>query len=122
MASPVSPFDEPSASNNVEIKADPQQIIRSQPYFDDGNIILAVEQTHFRVYRGVLKTLSPIFADMLAMPQPPSGEIFIDGCPVIELTDAVEDWEILLNAYFLRRYFISFEQIDHDEMGAAMIL
>ncbi|KIM76197.1 hypothetical protein PILCRDRAFT_652388 [Piloderma croceum F 1598] len=73
---------------------------RDKPYFDDGNIILAVKNSHFRVYRGVLATLSPVFSDMFALPQPTKGEILVDGCPVIQLDDSVEDWRTILSAIF----------------------
>ena len=74
------------------------------PSFDDGNIIIAVERTHFRVYRGVLASLSSVFANMFTNPRPTTANMRNDGCPVIELTDSAEDWEIVLKAYFLRRY------------------
>jgi len=100
--------NDPSVSKKLpedEIEAAP--FTRGEPYFDDGNIILTVERTHFRVYRGVLAALSPVFADMFAMAQPSTDETLVDGCPVIELDDSVEDWEILLEAYFQRRYLIT---------------
>jgi BTB/POZ domain len=85
---------------------------RDKPYFDDGNIILAVKNSHFRVYRGVLATLSPVFSDMFALPQPPKGEILVDGCPVIELDDSAEDWRTLLSAVFPRYYHITLSMSD----------
>src|SRR5882724_4350292 len=64
------------------------------PYFDDGNIIFAVKDTLFRVYRG------PLPDDM---PQPPGkGDILVDGCPVVELDGSVEDWHTILDAIFPR--------------------
>ena len=75
-----------------------------KPSFDNGNIIIAVEQTHFRVYGGVLTSLSSVFANMFMNPQPTTANMQNYGCPVIELTDSAEDWKIVLKAYLLRRY------------------
>ena len=101
--------DEPSTkrkrpANEAEPSSTP---IKGEPYFDDGNVILAVGQTYYRNYWGVLKKLSPVFDDMFAVPQPPTGERLVDGCPVVVLSDSAEDWEILLKSYFLRRYFFN---------------
>ncbi|RPD58558.1 hypothetical protein L227DRAFT_576943 [Lentinus tigrinus ALCF2SS1-6] len=37
---------------------------------EDGTIILLAGQVKFRVYRGVLTEHSPLFAEMLSLPQP----------------------------------------------------
>ena len=75
-----------------------------EPSFGNGNIIIAVERTHFRVYREVLTSLSSVFANMFTNPQPTKANMQNYGCPVIELNSSAEDWEIILKAYFLRRY------------------
>ena len=75
-----------------------------EPSFDDGNIIIAVEQTHFRVYGGVLASLSSVFANMFTNLQPTKANMRNYGCPLIELTNSAEDWEIILKDYLLRRY------------------
>ena len=62
-----------------------------KPSFDDGNIMIAVEQTRFRVYGGVLTSLSSVFANMFTNPQPTTANMRNDGCPVIELTNSAED-------------------------------
>ncbi|TCD63777.1 hypothetical protein EIP91_004960 [Steccherinum ochraceum] len=59
-------------------------------WFDDGNVILAVKGTLFRVYRGILSAESPVFRDMFSTGQPGEGEM-MDGCPVVHLQDALED-------------------------------
>ena len=55
-------------------------------YFDDGNIVLIADEVAFRVHSSILSLRSPVFKDMLAMPQPASTDTF-DGCPVVNLPD-----------------------------------
>ncbi|KAI0731766.1 hypothetical protein C8Q72DRAFT_751762, partial [Fomitopsis betulina] len=57
---------------------------RSELWFDDGNIVLAVGGTAFRVYKGLLSKSSTIFAGMLSAPRSAFAEKF-DGCDVIRL-------------------------------------
>jgi hypothetical protein len=76
-------------------------------YFPDGNIILEVETTHFRVSSSILAARSSVFRDMLSLPQPGQDggkvECRVDGCDVIHL--AGDDPEEV--AYFLRAIFDS---------------
>jgi hypothetical protein len=53
---------------------------------------------------GVLTSLSSVFSNMFMNPQPTKANMQNYGCPVIELKGSAEDWEIILKAYFLRRY------------------
>lgn len=68
-------------------------------WFKDGNIVLIVKSTAFRVYRGVLAAVSPVFSDMFAAPRLLSGDR-VDGCPVVRLDDAVEDMTNFLQVLF----------------------
>ncbi|TCD63776.1 hypothetical protein EIP91_004959 [Steccherinum ochraceum] len=68
-------------------------------WFEDGNVILSVKDTFFRVYRGILANASPVFRDLFTVPQPPDGET-MDGCPVIRLQDPKEDMENFLKVLF----------------------
>jgi hypothetical protein len=77
--------------------------IRSEIWYEDGNIILQAEQTQFRVFRGILSASSDVFRDMFAMPQPGEGEFLVEGCAVVQLTDLAEDWRYILKALFERR-------------------
>ncbi|RDX46011.1 hypothetical protein OH76DRAFT_1298918, partial [Lentinus brumalis] len=42
-------------------------------WFEDGNLILTTPTVRFRVYRGLLVAHSPVFRDMLSLPQPPEA-------------------------------------------------
>jgi hypothetical protein len=79
--------------------------IRGEPWFDDGNIILEADSTRFRVYRGILSASSPIFADMLSVPQPTTSTEILEGCPVVCVSDPAKDWQIVLETLYQRRCF-----------------
>jgi hypothetical protein len=76
---------------------------RSDPWFNDGTVVLQVAETQFRVYRGILSAHSLVFRDMFAMPQPAGGEELVDGCSVVHMHDSVEDWRLVLKALHGRR-------------------
>lgn len=75
---------------------------RSAPWYDDGNIVLEAELTQFRVYRGILCESSEVFKDLFSVPQPPSAEVLVDGCPVVHLSDSADDLQHVLKALYQR--------------------
>ena len=77
--------------------ADFSQCTRSPTFwYDEGNVVLRVEDTLFRMHRGVLQTHSAVFKDTFGMPQP-EGEPLLEGCQVVPMMgDTVEDWENML--------------------------
>ncbi|TDL15567.1 hypothetical protein BD410DRAFT_756245 [Rickenella mellea] len=60
-------------------------------WFDDGNIILATKLSLFRVHRSLLSAYSPVFADMLSLPQPEVAENTIDGLPDVHVVVFSDD-------------------------------
>ncbi|KAF9237818.1 hypothetical protein BU15DRAFT_75612 [Melanogaster broomeanus] len=83
-----------------------QQGTRLTPWFDDGNVVLAVEGKYFRVHRGVLALYSEIFKDMFSCPQPQErkDQEMIEGCPVVTLHDKIQAVQIILRACYSRSY------------------
>ncbi|KAJ7111636.1 hypothetical protein C8R43DRAFT_852582, partial [Mycena crocata] len=73
-------------------------------WFPDGNIVLCAHNVLFRVFRGILAARSPVFADMLAFPQPEDAEV-VDGCPVLRLDDSAADTMYFLKALFDYEFF-----------------
>ncbi|KAI0700398.1 hypothetical protein C8T65DRAFT_790601 [Cerioporus squamosus] len=70
-------------------------------WYEDGSIILRTRDMDFRVYQGILATHSPVFKDMLSLPQPSSSlpeDPRSQGnmVPVVHLTDSPEDLRKLL--------------------------
>lgn len=82
-----------------------QCISRSADFwFDDGNLVLQVETTQFRIHRGLICANSFVFRDMHTLSQPEDGNS-VDGCPVVQLQGDTEvDWTNLLEyIYFPSR-------------------
>ncbi|KAM5544909.1 hypothetical protein V8D89_001807 [Ganoderma adspersum] len=51
-------------------------------WFEDGNVVVVAEDTAFKLYKGVLSSVSPVFKDLFSMPQPEPVAETTDGCPV----------------------------------------
>jgi BTB/POZ domain len=82
---------------------------RGDPWFEDGNIILMVEDDNrhvlkaFKVHRGVLARQSEVFETMFDIPQPTSSADsveHIDGCPVIRMYDLPNELSDLIKALY----------------------
>ena len=73
-------------------------------WFEDGDIVLSVTEDavehHFRVHRPILTIHSPVFRDMLSIPQPSGG----DNLPVPLKGDSVEDVTALLGRLYCARF------------------
>lgn len=67
-------------------------------FFADGNVLLHVESTLFKVHRGVLEK-AEVFADTLLVGSAGEGEEGA-GIATIKLEDTVEDWELFLRAMY----------------------
>ena len=52
----------------------------------DGNVVLQIEETAFRVYTGILSRHSVFFKNLFTLPQPPEAEMY-EGCPLVILQD-----------------------------------
>lgn len=72
-------------------------------WFEHGNLILRVENSLFRVSKGLLAAHSSVFWHMLSFPQTDKEER-IDGCPVVRLHDSAADVTCFLRAIFDSRY------------------
>lgn len=73
----------------------------------DGSIVLAVENTLFRVHKTILANHSEVFADLFTIPQP-VGEEMMDGCHVVRLyDDSEEDFVNLLRAMYHPEYVLA---------------
>ncbi|KZP23502.1 hypothetical protein FIBSPDRAFT_930555 [Athelia psychrophila] len=79
-------------------------VIRSDMWFEDGNIVLQAERTQFKVHRGTLVQNSSVFSDMLSFPQPPGPASMVEGCPVVQLSDSANDMTFVLKALFQRGF------------------
>ncbi|KAH9925682.1 uncharacterized protein BXZ73DRAFT_103210 [Epithele typhae] len=87
----------------------PKLKITENWWFNDGTLILIVEDVEFRVYHGILARHSPVFKDMLSSPgphqtlaRPPDFSdttvVTEGGIPAVALEDSARDWWYVLGA------------------------
>ena len=86
-------------------------VVRSDVWYEDGNVVLQAENTQFKVFRGVLAEASTVFKDMFSFPQPSSsGQELVEGCPVVFLTDSAEEVRYMLRALCQRECVLAQSQ------------
>ncbi|KAJ7132542.1 hypothetical protein C8R44DRAFT_774165 [Mycena epipterygia] len=73
-------------------------------WFKDCGLVLRAGDLVFRVSGEILAAKSPVFRDMLQIPQPVTGET-VDGCPVVHLPDDPTDTTVFLRAIFDSEFF-----------------
>jgi BTB/POZ domain len=90
-------------------------------YFPDGNIVLEAGTTHFRISSGILAARSPVFKEVLSLPQPKEegGERKVDGCDVVHLFgDDPQEVTYFLRAIYDSRYVLVHDQ-STTEIGSS---
>jgi len=92
-------------------------------WFLDGNIVLLVQDTAFRVHRGVLSHHSEVFRDLFAVPQPLNQER-IDDCAVVRLHDDPKEVRYLLRVFYGGDCYLTNDggQIEFCKVGALVKL
>lgn len=74
-------------------------------WFEDGSVVLHVQNHLYRVHRTMLSKTFETFKDMFAVPQPLDQEM-IEGCPVVHLhDDDAMDWQYTLEALYDTLFF-----------------
>lgn len=74
-------------------QAEPRPPLRhASLYFEDGDLVLSSTRedggiVFFRVHTAILRQFSPVFHDMLSVPEGPSGRGTHDGAPLVHLHD-----------------------------------
>jgi hypothetical protein len=74
-------------------------LIRSDFWFHDGNIVIIAGNAVFKVHKGQLERHSDIFNVLFSIPQPGFHEL-IDGCRYVELNDDPSDVFYFLSALY----------------------
>lgn len=99
----------------------PSNLIRTDFWFNDGNIVLIARSAAFKVHKGQLARHSEVFSDLFLLPQPSSipsrsssgggsredwdlekekEKDLIDGCPFVILQDSPSDVFYFLSALY----------------------
>ena len=79
-----------------------QEVARDDEcWFDDGNIVIIASGTiAFRVYKGLLAGISPVFNGLFSIPQSTTDTETMDGCPVVHITDPPGTFRVFLRVVF----------------------
>ncbi|KAF7298304.1 BTB domain-containing protein [Mycena kentingensis (nom. inval.)] len=76
-------------------------------WFSDGSMVLQADNTQYKVFHSILSLRSPIFRDMLSIPQGADLER-VEGCPLVRLPDAERDVTPFLKAIYTPLSFPSY--------------
>lgn len=68
-------------------------------WYTDAELVFETESYLFRVHGAPLKSMSPVFSDMLTFPQPNPREEYA-GCTLIRLPDSAHDVGCFFRAIF----------------------
>ncbi|KAI0686100.1 hypothetical protein C8T65DRAFT_154055 [Cerioporus squamosus] len=103
----------PAIKTMNQQKGTPSRKRDDEFWFDDGTIVLVIQDTEFRVYRGLLQDRFPMFKELLSLPQPAicNTEDQCDyQCPVVHLCDYARDWRNVFRLYMPRSDTCFFHQ------------
>ncbi|TDL16712.1 hypothetical protein BD410DRAFT_776947 [Rickenella mellea] len=89
-------------------------------WFEDGNVILTTNLSIFRVHRGLLSMNSPVFADMLTLPQPEASEDILEGLPMVEISDDDDSFTHLLHYFYVPRYYYRGSEASFDKISGLL--
>ncbi|KAJ7065857.1 hypothetical protein C8F01DRAFT_1352060 [Mycena amicta] len=96
-------------------------IVRSNLWFSDGNIVLVASSVAFKVHRGQLRRHSEVFDDLFSIPQPPEQDL-LDGCPWVEVYDCPTDVLYFLTALYDGLYFKTPQSSDFPVIAGVLRL
>ncbi|KDR72648.1 hypothetical protein GALMADRAFT_228921 [Galerina marginata CBS 339.88] len=96
-------------------------------WFQSGDVVLHAENTQFRVHCKMLSHHSNVFKAMFGMPQfgfesYADDEVFVDGCPVVPLSDKAADVEHMLSVFYDNSKTHWESQMDIDHFSAVLRL
>ncbi|KZP11085.1 hypothetical protein FIBSPDRAFT_913674 [Athelia psychrophila] len=96
-----------STENSRSESSAPVALVRSDIWYDDGNVILQAEGVQFKVHKSILAQSSSVFQDMFSFPQPSTTDTeMAEGCPIVHLSDSAEEVRYVLQAIFQRKYTV----------------
>jgi hypothetical protein len=97
MGAPVTPVRTPTRRRSHSKRL--YNIVRSELWFSDGNVVIIASSVAFKVHRGQLRRHSEIFDDLFSIPQPKDQDLY-DGCPWVEVYDCPSDVLYFLKALY----------------------
>ncbi|KAJ7775514.1 hypothetical protein B0H16DRAFT_1757026 [Mycena metata] len=95
------------------------ELLRSEIWFDDGNIIVQAENTQFRLFKGALCSSSDVFKDLVEDMADLTAE---DGSPLLLLTDSAAELTYVLRTIFHRWSYPPNQPLAFDVIAAFLRL
>ncbi|KAI0706734.1 hypothetical protein C8T65DRAFT_577234 [Cerioporus squamosus] len=89
-------------------------------WFDDGNLTIVAQDVEFRVYRGPIIKQSPVFRDMLTLPQPADASE-LGAHPVVPIPEHPSSFRHLLREFMAGSAFQSPHDTSAFDVVAAVI-
>ncbi|KAJ7033808.1 hypothetical protein C8F04DRAFT_957159 [Mycena alexandri] len=93
--------------------------LRTEIWFDDGNIIVQAENTQFRLFKGALCSSSDVFKDLVEDMADLTAE---DGCPLLLLSDSAVELTYVLRTIFHRWSYPPNQPLAFDVIAAFLRL
>jgi len=94
-----------TGSPGLRLRLPAQHARDNEMWFEDGNVTLTVENTQFKVHKGLLTLHSETFRDMLEDSQESTNgkdRNSTSGCQFIEIEDRVDDVKYMLTLLYNR--------------------
>ena len=88
-----------SSASTAELAQDSVPQKHDSFWFSDGSIVLVANSTAFRVHTSILTRHSPVFMNIINLPQAEDAK-GIDGCPVVHVSDSADEITCLLHAIY----------------------
>ncbi|KAF7354445.1 hypothetical protein MVEN_01133500 [Mycena venus] len=96
-------------------------IVRSELWFSDGNVVIIASSVAFKVHQGQLRRHSGVFDNLFNTPQPKDQNLY-DGCPWVEVDDCPSDMLYFLKALYDGLYFRAADSKDFSAIAAVLRL
>ncbi|KAJ7029766.1 hypothetical protein C8F04DRAFT_1115814 [Mycena alexandri] len=119
MGAPITPVRTLARGRSHSKK--PSNIVRSELWFLDGNVVIIASSVAFKVHRGQLRRHSEVFDDLFSIPQPKDQDLY-DGCPWVEVYDCPSDVLYFLKALYDGLYFQTLRANDFPAVAAVLRL
>ena len=88
-----------SSASTAELAKDSVPQKHDSFWYSDGSIVLVANSTAFRVHTSILTRHSPVFMNIINLPQAEDAKR-IDGCPVVHVSDSADEITCLLHAIY----------------------
>ncbi|KLO17471.1 hypothetical protein SCHPADRAFT_925803 [Schizopora paradoxa] len=106
-------------TRQVQVETSEEELVHSDPWFSDGNIVLRTQGLAFKVHRGQLERHSDVFRGIFSIPQPADIPLS-EGIPILDLHDSADDLRCFLRALYDGLYYKNLSANDFSVISSVM--